>query len=73
MLQTTRLSKNSPLLIDVAECDEVGTISSSGDCEDKTVKRSPSKNSNRAIGYLTPKTSLAFTKLRKTFTIALIL
>ena len=45
-----------------------------GDCEDKTVEKSPltSKNSNGAIGYLTPEARLAFTKLRKAFIEALI-
>ena len=59
--------------MDVAESDEVGIISDDGDCENKTVERSPSKNSNWAIGYLTPKARLEFNKLRKTFTKAPIL
>ena len=51
--------------MDVAERNKVGTVVGGGDCEDKIIKRSPSKNSNRAMGYLTPKARLAFTKLRK--------
>ena len=59
----------------MAEDTKVGIIGVVGDCEDETVKRSPltSKNLNGAIGYLTPKARLAFTKLRKTLTKALIL
>ena len=53
--------------MDVAERDEVGTICGGGDDKDKTVKRSPSKNLNRAMSYLTPKARLVFTKLRKAF------
>ena len=55
----------------MAENFEVGFGDGSGDCEDITVERSSSKNSNGA-GYLTPKAKLAFTKLRKAFTIVLI-
>ena len=53
----------------MAKDAEVGNIGG-GNREDKTVKRSPltSKNSNGAIGYLTPKARLVFTQLRKTFT-----
>ena len=54
--------------MDVAKSDEVGIISGGDNCEDKTVKKSPSKNSNRATVYLTPEARLAFTKLRKAFT-----
>ena len=57
----------------MAEHDEVGTIDSDSNCKDEMVKKSPSKNSNGAIGYLTPKARLAFTKLRKAFTKAPIL
>ena len=73
MLQTNRLSKNSPLLIDVAEYDEIATIDSGSDCENETVKRSSSKNLNRTTAYLTPKARLAFIKLKKAFTKVLIL
>ena len=73
MLQTTESSKNSPSLKDLAERDEVGIICSGDNCKDKTVERLPSKNLNRAIDYLTSKAWLAFTKLRKAFTKALIL
>ena len=59
MLRTTRSAKNSSSLI--AEDVEVG--STGGDCKDETVERSPltSKNSNGAIGYLTPDAKRAFT------------
>ena len=73
MLQTTKSSKNLPSLIDVAECDEVDIVCDSGDYEDKTVEKSSSKNSNRAMGFLIPKARLAFNKLRKAFTKAPIL
>ena len=59
--------------MDVAECDNVGIITGDADCEDKTTQRSPFKNLNGAINYLTSKVRLAFTKLRKTFTKAPIL
>ena len=48
--------------MDLAECDEVATVSVGGDREDETVEGSPSKNSNKAISYLTPKARLAFIK-----------
>ena len=64
-------AENSSLLINVAEDAEVGF--DGGDCEDRTIKKSPrSKNSNKA-GDLTPKARLKFTQLRKTFTKAPIL
>ena len=52
----------------MAECDEVDIVSGGSDCKDETVKRSPSKNLNGALSYLTPKARLAFNKLRKAFT-----
>ena len=59
--------------MDVTE-DAKADIIVASDCEDEMVKRSPySKNSKRAIGYLTPKARLAFTQLRKAFTEAPIL
>ena len=58
--------------IDVAEVDEVG-IDTGSDRENKTVGRSPSKNSNKAMGYLTPNARRAFTQLSQAFTKALIL
>ena len=73
MLQTNGSSKNLPSSMDVAKCDEIDTVGGDGDCKNETVKRSPSKNLNRAIGYLTPKARLAFTILRKAFTKAPIL
>ena len=64
---TTQSGEYLLLLVDVTEDAEVNFVDGS-DCEDKTVKRSlRSKNSNRAIGYLTPKTMLAFIQLTKTF------
>ena len=67
----TKSSKNLLLSIDVAEIDEVGGGGS--DRQDKMVKRSPSKNSNKAMGYLTPNARQVFTQLRQTFTKAPIL
>ena len=67
----TRSAKNLSLLVDMAEDAEVGVDGS--DCEDKTVGRSPSKNSNGATGYLTPNARQAFTQLRQAFTKDLIL
>ena len=61
MLQINGLSKNLLLLINVAECDKVNIVGNSGHYEDKTVKRLLSKNLNRATGYLTLETRLAFT------------
>ena len=58
--------------MDVAEVDEV-SVGDGGDCEDKMVRRSPSKNSNKATGYLTPDARQAFTQLRQAFTKAPIL
>ena len=69
MLRTssaTRSSKNSLSSLDVAEVDEVG-VGGGGDREDKTVRRSPSENSNGATGYLTPDARRAFTQLRQVF------
>ena len=54
--------------MNMAECDMVSTVSTNGDYKDKTVKKSPSKNLNRATGYPTSKARLVFTKLRKIFT-----
>ena len=71
MLKITKLAKN--LSLSIAKDVEVGSIGGNGDCEDETVKKSPSKNSNGVMGYLTPKARLAFTKLRKRFTKAQIL
>ena len=75
MLKTssaTRSLKNSLLLMDLAEVDEVG-VGDNGDCEDKTFGRSPLKNSNGATGYLIPNTRQTFTQLRQAFTKASIL
>ena len=59
--------------MDVVQRNKVSTVDGGGDCEDEMVERLPSKNWNRATGYLTPKAGLAFTKLRKVFTKPLIL
>ena len=59
--------------MNIVELDEVGIVGGSGNCEDETVKRSLSKNSNEVTGYLTSETRLAFNKLRKAFTKAPIL
>ena len=75
MLRTssaTRSSKNSLSSLDVAEVDEVG-VGGGGDCEDETVGRLLSKNSNGATSYLTPDARQAFTQLRQAFTKAPIL
>ena len=53
--------------MNVAEVDEVG-VGGGGDRKDKMVGRSPSKNLNRATGYLTPNARQAFTQLRQAFT-----
>ena len=58
--------------MDMAEIDEVG-IGGGADCEDKTVGRSPSKNSNGATDYLIPNARQAFIQLRQVFTKAPIL
>ena len=72
MLRTTWSAKNlSSLIAKNAEVSSIG----GGDCEDKTVERSPfiSKNSNKAASYLTPEARLAFTQLKKVFSKAPIL
>ena len=53
MSSAIRSSKNLLPSIDVAEVDEVG-VGGGSDSKDETVRRSPSKNSNKAMGYLTP-------------------
>ena len=53
--------------MNVAKRDKVGIDGGGDDCENKMIKRSPSKNSNRSTDYLILKTRLAFTKLRKMF------
>ena len=72
MLRTTQSAENLSSLM--AEDAEVGGVGG-GNCEDKKVKRSSLtfKNSNGAIGYLTPNAKQAFTQLRQAFTKALIL
>ena len=61
MLKTTRLAKNLSLLLMVEDAE---VDSKSGDCEDETAKWSLSKNSNGAMGYLTPNARQVFTQLR---------
>ena len=73
MFQITGLSTNLPSLINVAEPNKVGIVGGNSNCKDKTVKRSSSKNSNKATNYLSFKPRLAFTKLSKAFTKSLIL
>ena len=53
--------------MNVAERDEVDTVGRGSDYEDKTIKRSLSKNSNGATGFLTSEARLVFTKLKKAF------
>ena len=75
MLRTsfaTKSSKNLLLSIDVAEVDEF-EVGGANDCEDETVRRSLSKNLNRATGYLTPNVKQTVTQLGQAFTKALIL
>ena len=61
MLQITRSSKNLLLSVDVDEDYKVNISGSGSNYKDKTIKKSPFKNLNRAIGYLTPEARLAFT------------
>ena len=53
--------------MDVAKVDEVG-VGGGDDCKDETVGGSPSKNSDKATGYLTPNARRASTQLRQAFT-----
>ena len=65
MLKTSRSIKNL-VLSSIAENAKVG--SGNGDCEDEMVKKSLSKNLNRATDYLTLDARQAFTQLRQVFT-----
>ena len=67
---TTQSAKNLSQM-NVAKDVEVGG-GVGGNCKEGTVKRSPSKNLNKA-GYLTPNIKKAFNHLRYTFTKASIL
>ena len=58
MLKTIISAENLSLSL-IAEDAEFG--SKSGNCEDKTVERSPSKNLNKTTYYLTPIAKQAFT------------
>ena len=67
----TQSAKNLSLLVDVAEDAEVGV--DDGDRKDGMVERSPRFKNLNGASYLTPKSRLAFTQLRKAFTKAPIL
>ena len=54
--------------MDVTESNKIVIIGSSGNCNDKIIKKLPFKNSNGIARYLISKARLAFTQLRKTFT-----
>ena len=70
MLKTTRTAKNlSSSLI----AKDFKVNSEDGDCENEMIKKSPSKNFNGAMSYLTPDAGWVFTQLRQAFTKALIL
>ena len=56
---TTKPSNNLLLSIDITEANEIG-VNSGGNCEDETVGKSPSKNSNKATNYLISDARLAF-------------
>ena len=56
----------------MAEFDK-DSIGGGSNHEDETVKRLPSKNSNKATGYLTLNARQAFSQLRQVFTRAPIL
>ena len=61
MIRKTGSAKN--LLLSLVPNDaEIGSRSS--DCEDEMVEKSPSKNLNKAITYLTLNARQVFTKLR---------
>ena len=57
MLKTTKLAKNSPLLI--FKDTGIGN-SRDSDCKNETVKKSLFKNLNRAISYLIPNAKKVF-------------
>ena len=61
MLKTTQSAEK--LLLLIVEDVKVNNISVGGDCENKTVEKSPLtfKNLNRAISYLIPNAKQAFT------------
>ena len=63
----TQSSKNSLLLIDMAEVNEIG-VGDGDDHEDKTIKRLLSKNLNKATSCQSSNARQAFTQLRQTFT-----
>ena len=73
MLQIYGSSINLLLSMNVAESQEINIINSGNDCENKTVKKSIFKNSNKVVGYLIPKTRSTFTQLRKVFIKVLVL
>ena len=61
------------LSINVTKVDEFGVGVGGSDGEDKTVKKSPFKNLNGAMGYLIPNVIQAFTQWRQAFIKASIL
>ena len=72
MSSTTKSSKNLLLLLEIIEADKVGIGIKNGDCKDKMVEKSPSKNLNGITGYLNPNARQFFTQLRQAFIKALI-
>ena len=56
-----KFSKNLLLSINVAKSDKIGIINGGGDCKNKIVEKSPSKNFNKAVRYFTLRTRLVFT------------
>ena len=60
-------------MIYVVKANDVGIGIGSDEYENKIVKRSLSKNLNRATGYPIPNARQTFTQLKRTFTKALML
>ena len=69
---TTNSLKNPLLSINMAGNDEV-SVGGGGDSEDEKIGKSPSKNLNGAMSYLTPNARRVFIQLRQAFTKAPIL
>ena len=72
MLQTTWLSKNLWLLIDMAKSDKVDIMSDGSDYKNETIEKSLSKKSNGTKNYWNLKARLAFIQMKKAFIKALI-
>ena len=51
----------------MVESDEIDIIANGGNCGDKIVKKSLSKNSNKFAEYITLEGRLAFIQLKKAF------